>query len=136
VAIGLIYGKITGLLRRVIVTDDISQLPLHVGPGEAIVTVSVALYATFGAGLDAIQSYLNSIIGIVPSGYRSVMIDAVGNVSSIHHADPGCDHPHPGKRLIWSELAQVGMVYVNSQFMSLSPMRRRSNSARRKTIIV
>lgn len=123
-SVGLVYGKITGLLRRIVIPDNDSQLPMHIGAGEAMVTISTAQYATFAGTPDAIQSYLISVTGIVPSGYRAVMIDAAGNVLSVHYADPGCDQPHPDKRLVWSDVAQSGMLYVNQQFITLTSVRR------------
>lgn len=136
-SVGLIYGKITGLLRKVVIPNTDAQLPAHVAPGEVIIVVSTDQYASF-AGTDAIQAYVNSVIGTVPSGYRAAMVDGVGNVVSIHAADPGCDYPHTGHRLIWNDAVQKNWLLVGQQFVSsvslrnnrLQPSLRRSRALR------
>jgi hypothetical protein len=124
-SVGLVYGKITGLLRRIVIPDNDSQLAGHVGQGEAMVIASTAQYSTF-SGPNDIQTYLNTITGIAPSGYRAAMIDQAGNVNSLHHADPGCDSPFPGQILVWNDAAQPGWLFVNNNFVPLPGVRRRT----------
>jgi hypothetical protein len=121
-SVGLIYGAITGLLRKVVIPDTDSQLPSHVGPGEVLLVASTAQYAAF-AGPDAIQAHVNSATGKVPSGYRAALVDEVGNVLSIHSADPGCDHPRSGHRLIWNDAVQKDWILVGQQFVPSVPLR-------------
>jgi hypothetical protein len=58
----------------------------HLGPGEALLTVTDGQYASFSGQSDA-QAYVNSVTGKVPSGDRAVMVDDAGNVVSVHRAD-------------------------------------------------
>jgi hypothetical protein len=119
--VGLIYGKITGLLRRVVHPDRVGQLPLYVGTGEALITITDQQYATF-SGLASIQSYINTITGNSPSDYHSAMIDQAYNAVSVHHADPGCDFPHPGHQLIFNDQVRPGWLFVDNQFIQLPPI--------------
>jgi len=116
VSVGLVYGKITGLLRKIVIPDTDAQIPLHVGRGEAVIIASNAQYNSL-TSLDAVQAFVNAAVGTTPSGYRSAMIDTVGNVISIHHADAGCDVPFPGKTLVWNDSVELGWLLAGKRFV-------------------
>lgn len=123
-SIGLVYGRITGLLRKIVIPNSDADLSSHVNAGEALIVVSRDQYAAM-TGPDGIQAYVNSVTGTVPSGYRAAMVDEVGNAVSIHFADPGCDYPHSGHRLIWNSAVQKDWLLIGSRLIPSIPLRNR-----------
>lgn len=93
----IIYGAATGIIRRVIWTDEPETAPGHVGPGEAIIEAPDSIFVASTGGRpvpdqDRIANHLTKVTGITPEPARCVVIDhATGEVVNVIMADPTID---------------------------------------------
>jgi hypothetical protein len=112
----VIYSLATGRVRRWISTDAypdagaIMRIAGHV-PGEGVLVVPGV------ADLHALQAAVNAVTGKVPGGDRHVMVDAHGNVTTVVHADPALDPPHPGHTMHQHEHAGPGWTLTDTGFV-------------------
>lgn len=93
----IIYGAQTGIIRRIVWTDQPETLTDHVEEGEAILKAPDWIFVkdeTLGMvpDLDLITTYLTETTGIVPELGRCVVIhDGTGEVVDAIMADPTID---------------------------------------------
>lgn len=93
----IVYGAETGIIRRIIVTDDPSSIPDHAGDGERYLVVSDAVLVRQENGvvlpaLDLAYQALKDATGIEPDCYRCLVIeDGTGDVKDVICADPTLD---------------------------------------------
>lgn len=98
-ATAIVYGRDTGIIRRIICTDDPTTFPQHVEDGEAILAVSDAILVPRDDGtgqmvpsLDLAYAAQQAATGIVAQCSRCLVIeDVTGDVKSVIHADPTRD---------------------------------------------
>lgn len=93
----IIYGAATGIIRRVIRTDEPAPLSGHVGAGEAIIEAPDSVLLPNGSGnlvpdLDRIAAHLFQATGITPEPARCVVVQhGTGDVVNVIMADPTID---------------------------------------------
>lgn len=94
-ATAIIYGTQSGIIRRIVVTDEPSTLAAHSGSGESMLVAPDAAITYNPQGLpdlDLVQTYLTGATGIEPEPARCVVIDDnTGEVVDAIMADPLLD---------------------------------------------
>ena len=96
-ATAIVYGAQTGIIRRIIWTDQPETLNDHVGAGEAILKAPDWVFVKDESvgmvpDLDLVTIYLTETTGIVPELGRCVVIhDQSGEVVDAIMADPMLD---------------------------------------------
>lgn len=108
--VGYVYGTDSGLLRRIIVPDDDSELnnPSHSQPGETLVTIGKVSYA---ATTDH-QALLNTMTGKIPLTNRCLVVNPGGTVTAVIVADSLIDKV-PGSSLVNHPYADVGWQRIS-----------------------
>ncbi len=103
--IGIVYGTLSGIIRRVIVPDDDAELSggAHpIGNGETLLVVAKSDAPT----MSDIPAAVEAAIGRpTPSGRVAVVTDGI--VTAVIHADPLID-VIAGSTLVASDTAVVG----------------------------
>lgn len=106
--VGIVYGTVSGIPRRVIKPDSDAQLDNRfVGTGETLLIVTNAEYA----GMKSLADLVNQKTGLTPADPRCAVVDAISNkVTDIVLADPLVDSL-AGKIIVASPTAQIGQTY-------------------------
>ena len=87
-AIGIIYGAQSGIVRRIVIPDHDSELQGHVGPGEALLILPDGMPSDVHSATDAVAIATGKR---VPSN-RCEVVDAQGVVRGVIAADPMLDY--------------------------------------------
>lgn len=94
-ATAIIYGTQSGIIRRIVVTDEPHTLAEHPGPGESMLVAPDAAITYNPQGLpdlDLVKAYLTGATGIEPEPARCVVINnETGEVVHAIMADPLLD---------------------------------------------
>lgn len=122
----IIYGEDSGIIRRLVQTDDLSVLPQFVEDGEASINVSDAVLVQQPDGsrlpaLDLATDAVEAVRGLPSEPARCLVIDQQGNVVNVIMADPTLDHLD-GFTLFQDANGQIGWVPDgNGNFVDPNP---------------
>ena len=91
----VVYGKKSGIVRRIIRTDEHDTIGSHVGPGEAMIIVTNHIMVP-GPGMDVpdlelAKEFVQRKTGFEAEPARCVVIDKNGDVVHALMADPHLD---------------------------------------------
>jgi hypothetical protein len=108
-AIGIIYSRAQGRVRRIVVETPgfprVDYTKDHVGPGESVLVI----VPDKPVGPDECQAILNETLGKQHTSDRCAVVDKDGKVVHVVHADPNIDS-HPAGTIVQHDTANIGDV--------------------------